>query len=284
MKHVVGFSGGIDSQAVARWVLNRFPPEDVVLLNSDVGGHEHPFTEEFIQRYSTEVHPVTVVSPIVADLGNRGKKEGTAAKAARDQYRDDDLLTFDVLAKIKGRFPSRKAQFCTEHLKLAPANRWMRENLEYGQWVRYSGVRRDESRKRRDAKIGGWDDYFGCELIQPIADWTKQMCFDYVKGHDEEVNPLYSLGFNRVGCAPCINSSKGDVLNWVQRFPEMIDKVREYERKVGRTFFPPCVPGKELNWIDDVVEWSKTVRGGRQKSLQILYSPPVCESQYGLCE
>lgn len=25
MKHIVGFSGGVDSQACARWVLNRFP-------------------------------------------------------------------------------------------------------------------------------------------------------------------------------------------------------------------------------------------------------------------
>lgn len=29
-KHVVGFSGGIDSQACAGWVLERFPTEDVV--------------------------------------------------------------------------------------------------------------------------------------------------------------------------------------------------------------------------------------------------------------
>ena len=41
MKHIVGFSGGIDSQACARWVLNRFPVEDVILLNSDAGGNEH---------------------------------------------------------------------------------------------------------------------------------------------------------------------------------------------------------------------------------------------------
>ncbi len=40
VKHVVGFSGGIDSRATARWVLNRYPPEDVILINSDVGGHE----------------------------------------------------------------------------------------------------------------------------------------------------------------------------------------------------------------------------------------------------
>lgn len=119
MKHIVGFSGGIDSQATARWVLNRFPHEDVVLLNSNVGGHEHPLTIEFIEQYSHEVHPVVVVTPIVADIGKTGLKEGSASHAVRSQYADTDILTFPVLAKIKGRFPSSQAQFCTTHLKLA---------------------------------------------------------------------------------------------------------------------------------------------------------------------
>lgn len=284
MKHIVGFSGGIDSQATARWVLNRFPHEDVVLLNSNVGGHEHPLTIKFIEQYSREVHPVVVVTPIVADMGRRGLKEGSASQAARSQYADTDILTFPVLAKIKGRFPSTKCQFCTEHLKLAPAHRWMKENLAGQEWRRYAGVRRDESKRRAGKMPVMWDDYYNCELHHPIVDWTKQMCFDYVKLHGEPINPLYTMGFNRVGCAPCINSGKKDVLAWAQRFPEMIDKVRQYEKEVGRTFFPPMVPGKEINWVDEVVEWSKTVYGGKQYSLEILYERSSCESDYGLCE
>ena len=31
-KHIVGFSGGIDSQACALWVRNRFPREDVIQI------------------------------------------------------------------------------------------------------------------------------------------------------------------------------------------------------------------------------------------------------------
>jgi 7-cyano-7-deazaguanine synthase in queuosine biosynthesis len=49
-KHIVGFSGGIDSQACARWVLDRFPGEDVILLNSDAGGNEHPLTTSFVDK------------------------------------------------------------------------------------------------------------------------------------------------------------------------------------------------------------------------------------------
>lgn len=285
MKHVVGFSGGIDSQAVARWVLNRYPPEDVILLNSDVGGNEHPMTTEFIQNYSDTVHPVVMVTPIVADMGTRGTREGSI-KDRRQEFAETDVLTFDRMAYIKGIFPRRTMQFCTEHLKLMPAYRWMKENLQANgfTWRRYAGVRRDESRNRKDRQPIEVDEYFACELYLPIVDWTKQMCFDYVKAHGEEINPLYKLGFNRVGCAPCVNSNKDDVLAWSQRFPEMIDKVRDWERRVGKTFFAPMVPGLEINWIDQVVDWSKTMHGGKQYSLLVLQDRPACESEYGVCE
>lgn len=281
--HVVGFSGGIDSQACARWVLNRFPDDEIVLLNSDAGGNEHPMTTEFIKWYSENIHPVIELKAKVKDLGTRGTKQG-ATKERRDKYDDNEVMTFDMLAEIKGLFPASKMQFCTEHLKLAPQHRWMKENLNGKEWRRYTGVRRDESRKRKNATIGGWDDYFGCELIQPITDWTKKMCFDYVEAHGEDFNGLYKLGFDRVGCSPCVNSSKYDIFNWSKRFPEMIDKVRGWEERTDLPFFRKPFKNGTPRFIDDVVAWANTTHGGKQGSLEVLYKPSVCESNYGLCE
>ena len=68
MKHIVGFSGGVDSQACARWVLNRYPVEDVLLVNTNAGGNEHPLTDAFIRSYSERVHPVIVVEAKMSDL------------------------------------------------------------------------------------------------------------------------------------------------------------------------------------------------------------------------
>lgn len=129
-KHLVGFSGGIDSQACAGWVLDRFPREDVILFNSTAGGNEHPLTTEHVLWYSANVHPVVMVDAIVSDLGDVGTKEGYGPKERRDTLREDELLTFDLLAFVKGRFSSRKVQFCTEYLKLAPQKRWIAENLD----------------------------------------------------------------------------------------------------------------------------------------------------------
>ena len=262
MKHIVGFSGGIDSQAAARWVLNRYPKEDVILTNSNAGGWEDPITQEFIETYSKTIHPVVTTNAKVKDMW---ETEGWAESRGFD---GEHTLTFELMCVIKGRAPSRKAQFCTEKLKLVPQRRWVRATFGPGgefageAFTRYTGVRRDESETRKNSPIEAWDDWFDCPLVYPIADWTKQMCFDYVQAHGEPVNELYKLGFNRVGCALCINSSKADILNWVMRRPEMIDKVRDFETATGRTFFYPVRRNSIPNKIDEVVEWAKTSRGG----------------------
>lgn len=284
LKHVVGFSGGIDSQATARWVLNRNDPDDVILINSDVGGHEHPITTEFVEWYSENVHPVVVVSPIVADLGDVGANPGKV-NDRRSRYKESDRMTFDVLAEIKGMFPTNMSQFCTEALKLAPSKRWLDENIPSGQTiVRYAGVRRDESRKRRDAQAWDHDDYFDCMMIQPIVDWTKDMCFEYVKAHGEQFNELYTLGFSRVGCSPCINANKEDIRQWATRFPAMIDKVRSWEQRTGLSFFRKPFDDEKYRFVDDMVDWAMTRHGGSQYDLLVLQTPPACESKYGLCE
>src|SRR3546814_5551271 len=56
----------------------------------------------------------------------------------------------------KGRFPSRKAQFCTEELKRNIAVEFQVDLIDQGHTVvSWQGIRRDESLNRRDAlKIG----------------------------------------------------------------------------------------------------------------------------------
>ncbi|WP_422932080.1 phosphoadenosine phosphosulfate reductase family protein [Singulisphaera sp. PoT] len=304
VKRIVGFSGGADSQATALWCRQNFDPADVILVNSDAGGNEHPITTSFIKWYSDTIHQVVMISPQVQDMAGRA-----AAEIEARGLKPSDPLTFDLMAELKGVFPRKKMQFCTTHLKLYPQLRWMDEHFpptfingvrQFRRDVeRYAGVRRDESESRKDVADGEYDDVFGCWLNRPIAAWTKAEVFDYLKANGEEVNPLYRMGFSRVGCAPCVNSGKGDIHLWAVRSPEMIDKIRAWEARVNLTFFPPIIPCKPFinsngktqrrrhAFVDEVVEWSKTVRGGRQYALPVLEADVesgMCMSHYGLCE
>lgn len=289
MKHVVGFSGGADSQACAGVVLDLYGPDDVILMNSEAGRNEHPLTVEHVRWYSENVHPVVLIVPLVKDLMGVGTKDDGTRERRAQLPGEDEELTFPMLAYVKGRFPSRKAQFCTKILKLQPQKRWCDDNLLANgiDFIRYAGVRADESEDRKHLPESEWNDWFDTELRRPILRWTKAQVFDFLKARGEKINPLYTLGFSRVGCATCINSGKDDVRNWAARFPEMIEKVRAWEAEVGCTFFAPCVPGKVINWIDEVVAWSKTARGGRQPLLAYVEADAdqgTCSSKYGLCE
>lgn len=297
MKHIVGFSGGIDSQATAGIVLDQFGAVDTILMNSNAGGNEDQLTDLFVEWYSVNVHPIVRVHAILADLWDT---PGFMIKAqARDDTKisanlqgltdDTQPLTFTGMMKLKGRPPSRTNQFCTEILKLRPQRRWIAEafgptGIYAGEsFARYSGVRRDESENRKDTPDQEWDDYYDCDLFHPVASWKKTQCFEFVQSRGEQINPLYLMGFNRVGCAPCINSGKEDILNWLLRRPEMIDKIRRMELEAGCTFFPPMVPGNtHHNTVDEVVAWAKTDWGGRQ--FRIIEPREGCASKYGLCE
>lgn len=294
MKHIVGFSGGIDSQAVAGLIIDKYG-KDTLLLNSNAGENEDPLTDLFVEWYSKNVFPVVRVHAIIADLWDTPDyltiAQARDTKIGRDlQGIDDDHtpLTFTDMIRLKARPPSRTNQFCTEIMKLRPQKRWMADAFGVGglysgeDYCRYSGVRREESPRRNNTPDQKWDSYFDCDLFHPVAAWPKQQCFDFVKSRGEEINPLYLLGFNRVGCAPCINSGKADILNWMERRPEMIEKVRLMEREAGVSYFPPMVPGTHHNNIDEVIAWAKTDRGGKQFKIPVEHT--ACESKYGLCE
>jgi 3'-phosphoadenosine 5'-phosphosulfate sulfotransferase (PAPS reductase)/FAD synthetase len=201
----------------------------------------------------------------------------------------------------KGRFPSRKAQFCTEHLKRDMAVGYQLELVDAGHTVvSWQGVRRDESLNRRHAKkFEKISDQL--YVYRPIVDWTADDTFVYAASHGIEPNPLYKCGMGRVGCMPCINANKGEIKEIALRFPEHIERISEWEKKVAAcskrqaaTFIPAPWMGEVVmnkqayakeNNIYSVVEWSKTSRGGKQFSLLTeLHESTVCASSYGLCD
>lgn len=205
---------------------------------------------------------------------------------------------FVDLCLWKGRFPSRKAQFCTEELKRNPAVEFQLALVDQGYTViSWQGVRRDESQARRKAKL---IERIGPRLraYRPLVDWTAVQVLAYATAKGVQHNPLYRQGMGRVGCMPCINAKKGELREIAARFPEHIQRISDAEAMVGQaskrgysTFFTDghdAVDRREtfadLNvWAR--IEWSRTTRGGRQYDLLAgLDEPNACVSAYGLCD
>jgi len=297
-------------------------------------GNEHNITLEHIDYLHRRLNvPLDVVkSDFTQRIANKRtyieahwEKDGVPRK-----HVDEALevlvptgVPFLDLCLWKGRFPSRKAQFCTQELKSRPLTAFMFGLMEEGYLIEnWQGVRRDESQNRADAlKIEPTAE--GWLIRRPIAFWTADMVIRFLKRRGIELNPLYMMGMGRVGCMPCINCQKAELAEIARRFPDHIDKVREWERLVclaakrgWTTFFTdgalisdkplpgwkfePCrdqetglmvdqwvEPGEEVYErcrIDQRMKWAMTTRGGKQYDLLKAGPAPICSSMYGLCE
>ncbi len=156
----------------------------------------------------------------------------------------------------------------------------------------------------------------GWVIRHPIVNWSAAEVINYItKTHQLQLNPLYRQGMHRVGCMPCINCRKDDMHQMATRYPEHIDKIRQWEhlvclvnkRRVSSFFSDKAKrsttpqPGYHYDKdsghyvesaeavyerikIDERVKWAATGRGGHTYDLFKQHPPPACVSVYGLCE
>jgi len=87
-------------------------------------------------------------------------------------------------------------QLCCEVRKVRPLARKLRE---LDAWA--TGLRRDQAETRAAVRKAAEVD--GRIKLSPLADWTAGQVEEYVRAHAVPVHPLYALGYESIGCAPC---------------------------------------------------------------------------------
>jgi len=239
--NVVSLSGGKDSTATALVCRELEDPASCRYVFADTG-NEHPITIEYVRDYLPSALGVKIDIlrqdftewwwhrrnyiaehwPLPHKDWPNGVPQAIVDRALQVFDKGPTGNPYLDLCIIKGRFPSRRAQFCTQFLKTEP------------------------------------------------------------------------LSMGRVGCMPCINCGKDELREISKRFPGEIDRIEEWEAIVGlaskrgnSSFFPAPEGGRgDLMGrnVRQVVEWSKTVRGGRVKDIFADMEPASCSSSYGLCE
>lgn len=274
MIRIVSVSGGKDSTALYLWALDKWGKDGFKAVFADTG-HEHPVTYNYLRNLHLMAKGPQV-EWVKADFKQRLEK-------AEKPYTGNPMRDLVVW---KGRVPSSKAQFCTEHLKLQPIKQWLELfRKDQDQVEMYVGIRAAESERRSKMPEHEWSEFYECDLFRPLLRWTEEQVFQLLKDNGVPPNPLYTEGGSaRVGCYPCIHARKSELAampDWAW------DRIEEHEKAVGRSWFPAgLVPGVFIPTIQDVKEWSKTARGGRQID---MFAPdskdvPTCMSTWGVCE
>jgi 3'-phosphoadenosine 5'-phosphosulfate sulfotransferase (PAPS reductase)/FAD synthetase len=270
----VGISGGKDSTATALWVVHEsgYSPNDVEFVFTPTG-LEAPITWEYIGYLSSYIY----------------------SQGYRQVRWVWPKLDFWKLAEKEGRFPSIKGKFCPRELKIKPIQTLIAE--VGGDVTLVSGIRSDESLSRNELSERAFDKS-GNIILRPILHWSVDNVWAYMSKYGIHRNPLYDMGFTRVGCLPCISARRSEIRLIAMHFPEIIDGIRREEERLGFSFFSRgFVPepfrrhafsrnGK--TWmcpnIDDVVRWAFWSRGNAVPKLTIYSDDYPVWSKYALPE
>jgi phosphoadenosine phosphosulfate reductase len=88
----------------------------------------------------------------------------------------------------------RKPDLYLALAKVEPLNRAL---LDLDCWI--TGIRRDQSPTRADAPKIGWDDAHELWKANPIADWSDDDCWAYIRERGLPYNALHDSGYDSIG-------------------------------------------------------------------------------------
>ena len=76
------------------------------------------------------------------------------------------------------------------------------------------GIRRDQSPTRAHAQKIAWDESFEIWKAAPLADWSDDAVWDYIREHDLPTNALHAQGYSSIGCTYCTKPGSGREGRW----------------------------------------------------------------------
>jgi|ERR1035437_511141 thioredoxin-dependent adenylylsulfate APS reductase len=191
----------LDASAVLALALHRIGRDRLVLVSSF--GVEDMVLLDLLVRLEPRPRVVTL------DTGRLPEETYAVMEAAREQYAVDleiyapDAAAVEELVRRDG--PNLMYQSldnrlsCCEIRKVRPLNRAL--STADG-WI--TGVRRGQTPSRKGVRKLAVDLEHG--LIwkaAPLADWTSDQVWDYVRRYGVPYNALHDAGFPSIGCAPC---------------------------------------------------------------------------------
>jgi phosphoadenosine phosphosulfate reductase len=66
-----------------------------------------------------------------------------------------------------------------------------------------TAIRRDQTAARAEARVVEWDYQWKLVKINPLARWTKNDVWSYIRKNDVPYNPLHDSGYPSLGCTHC---------------------------------------------------------------------------------
>ena len=245
----VTYSGGKDSEVLLRLAMECLKPDEFRAMNS----------------HTTVDAPQTVYH--IRKVFERLDREGIDTEIKKPVYKGEPTTMWKLIVQ-NGMPPTRIARYCCKVLKEAGTPKQMcalgvRGAESKGRSDR--GVFGTRARRKQDTAWFGLDhseqvfkdalktaddlghdarggDAFDCKLIEsakknkelvinPIIDWADTDVWEFIRDRKCEYNPLYDMGYSRVGCVGCPLASRKTRMRDFKNFPKYKDNyIRAFDR------------------------------------------------------
>jgi phosphoadenosine phosphosulfate reductase len=118
-----------------------------------------------------------------------------------------DASELEAMTSVHGDMPFLKSvplrNQCCAVRKVNPLAGALRD---YDAWI--TGLRRDQTPTRALTPVVASDvGHDGMIKVVPLASWSREQVWDYLRTHGIRQHPLYDRGFTSIGCEPCTRAT-----------------------------------------------------------------------------
>jgi len=190
---------------ILRWVLEKFGPEKVVLASS------FSLEDQVITHALVKINPKARIFTL--DTGRLFQETYEVMQKTMDRYRIHYEVLFPATKEVEAlvsetgpnsMYNSLSLRLkCCEIRKVKPLRRIL---ATADAWI--CGLRREQGITRQEVEVIDWDKQFNIYKISPLAAWSEEELWRYIKDNAVPYNTLYDKGFRSIGCAPCTRPTK----------------------------------------------------------------------------
>jgi phosphoadenosine phosphosulfate reductase len=192
---------GAEPQELLEWALERFSPRIAISTAFQADGVA-------LIDMAYELDPDVRVFSV--DTGRLPQETHDLVDALRDRYPG---LELELLAPDAGQLQRLVARHGANGFRQSVEQRLLCCNVRKVQpltrhlagldaWI--TGLRRDQWATRSNIRKVELDhDHGAIVKLNPLAEWTEEEVWDYLREREVPTHALYAKGYTSIGCAPC---------------------------------------------------------------------------------
>ena len=204
IKQLVIETQGFSAEQLLKWALGRFGNR--IALATSLGAEDQVLTD-MLCRTNKDIRIFTL------DTGRLPEETYELIEITRKKYGIRIDILFPAFTQVEETvnkygpnlfYQSTDARkLCCRIRKVEPLRRQL---TELDAWI--CGLRSGQAVSRRELQPIEWDDTFGLVKICPLANWSTEQVWNYIKKNSVPYNKLHEQGYTSIGCKPCTRAVK----------------------------------------------------------------------------